>query len=637
MKIKNSVGKIQLKQLCEYYGLTFNIKATKTILFEILTEFDEEKFLIQKGNKTIIEELNRINFQCVPPFCRDGKLYFSNYKPNYFCNSSFEAFTMNLLNLETFEQKSFEFNTLTRHNFLHFNIFFHQNQMFGFGRSGEIFAVNLTEGTTSPSLEIQDQTLENRFNSDSYQFLQYKDSKVYFTKYYRPDCLYCIDLELKTKSEILKQKLISEQDTFIKLVCVLDQGILLKSNGIFHICDWSGNWTLIESLKHLYDANAYLHVENDLLYISNGTLFHFDSVVSNEIFVFSSKDLENPLKRFWTSQKVRCESTVVHGDYIYFLKVFNEDSKKKFGFSRTKLIENATFSSVLNNSTFSDITLIVNEKKFYSHKFILSAFTSLDLSKSELNIKMSETTFVKAIEFMYDGIVPSLDSFEISELKTNLFMKIQKSEEFFDNYKRMLNSSEFFDFVIKFDSETEFKCHKIILSRESEYFKSLFLGNFDDSNNSEICIEEISPDHMALILEYFYCKSMTTDNVELLVDLIDSSKFLICNHLNHYLNDKLLNSLNAQNVFAILKHAMKEENESLQNKCFHLIKKNYSVEELMKLFMNYSSEMFSFSLKTVAMKELQEEEEAMKEEEGEEKIEEEIKIIEFPPKKKQKK
>jgi hypothetical protein len=604
MKIKNSLGKIQLKQLCEYYGLTVDLKTTKANLFQILSEFDEDKFLIQKGNKILIEDLSKINFQHVPPYCKDGKLYIG-VVPKW------TELILTQINLETFEKIIFKFYCKTQ-----FNIFFHQNQMYGFSRSGEIFSVDLTNSTTIHFFNV-DRILVG-FN-EYYEFVQYKNSKIYFSKF---NILYCFDFETKKKTEILK----FVTDTYVKFICVMDQGIILKSIGVLQFCDWNGNWTLIECLKHLFDANVYLQEETDLLYVSNGYLFHYESVVSNEILVFSTKDLENPLKRFWTNQKVICESMVVHGDYIYFLKVF-EENKRRFGFSRTKLIENPTFSSLLKSPNFSDLTLIVNEKKFYAHKFILSAFTTLNLSKSELRIKMSDSTFTKAMEFMYDGIIPTLDTFEISELKTILHMKIQNSDQFFDNYKQILNSSDYSDFVIKFDNETEFKCHKIILSRESEYFKSLFLGNFDDSNNSEISIEEISPDHMALILEYFYCKSMATENVELMVDLIDSSKFLICNDLICYLNDKLIYSLNAQNVFAILKYATKEENEILQNKCYQLIKKNYSVEELMKLFLNYSSEMFSFSLKTESIKEM---------EESENFFEDDCETIE-PPTKKQKK
>jgi hypothetical protein len=185
----------------------------------------------------------------------------------------------------------------------------------------------------------------------------------------------------------------------------------------------------------------------------------------------------------------------------------------------------------------------------------------------------------------------------------------------------MLNASEYYDFVIKFDNETEFKCHKLILSRSSDYFKSLFLGNFDDSKNSEMFIEEISPDHMAWILEYFYVSTFSIDNAELIIDLIETSQFLICEDLIHYLNEKLILSLNDQNVFAILKYSAKEENTMLQNKCLYLIKKNYSVEVLMKLFVNHSEEIFSFSFKN-DMKEYD--------------LIEELDSIEEPPKKKKK-
>jgi hypothetical protein len=583
MKIKRSVPKEHLKQLCDYYGITVDSKATKPEIHKILSEFDEEKFLFQQGNKINVEELSKIKYSStVDPHYHDGNLYYGN--------ADFSTIQLRILNLETFEEKTLDFNSIPLRDCFDTRLFFEKNQLHGIFPSEDIYRFDLSKNIVFPPRILKDETSEIRDSRIPFEFVQKKGSKLYFSKIIFSYCLFCVDLGTNIKTRIIKR-----DNELLKFMCVLEQGVLALKGGLFHIFDWKGNSILVESLKHLYFANCYYQEENDLLYISNGRLHN--SVVSNEIIVLNSKDLENPLKRYWTSHRINCDSTFVHGEYLYFLKVFNNQTNNKSGFSRTKLVESNSLSSMIKNPTFSDFTILMNEKKFFLHKFILSEFTNLDLSKDEMSLKMTESTFTKAIQFMYDGLIPSLESFEVSELETNLKMKIQNANQFFESYTRMLNASEYYDFVIKFDNETEFKCHKLILSRSSDYFKSLFLGNFDDSKNSEMFIEEISPDHMAWILEYFYVSTFSIDNAELIIDLIETSQFLICEDLIHYLNEKLILSLNDQNVFAILKYSAKEENIVLQNKCLYLIKKNYSVEVLMKLFVNHSEEIFSFSFK----------------------------------------
>jgi hypothetical protein len=561
MKIKNSLPKSSLLNICKYFGLSVNLKTTKYELFKIISEFDEEKYQLTKSNKVVVEEISK-TIGSDSTVYHEGKLYDGITK-----NSSIVII---VLDLETLETNHYTIPVSKMIQSM--NLFFYEDELYAFTFNAEIFTIDLSKLTISNYSEL--------FPTIKYCLFRFQSATKMFFQNAETGRNYSYNLKSK---EILELPFNVENEALTKLY------------GVFYKFDSeSGKLDPIESLKHLYNANSCLKKETGLLYISNGTLFQADGIFSNEILVFSQKDLENPLKEYWTSEKVRCVSTFVHGDYIYFNGVFQGEKDQKVGLSRAKLVDNESFSLVLKNPSFSDFTFIVNDQKYFSHKFLLSEFTKLDLSGNELTIKMNEPTFKKAMQFIYDGIVPSLDSSEISELKDKLQMKIKSTTPYVDFFKRMLSSSDYFDFAIK-SGEAEIKCHKLILFRESEYFKSLFLGNFNDSNNKEITFEEMSTKHIELILEYFYCRSLTTENVELIMELIESSNFLICPDFTQFANDKLLSLLNSQNLFGILKYASKEGNVYLKNKCVQMIKNNYSVEELLELILKCDGEIFSLS------------------------------------------
>jgi hypothetical protein len=559
----SELSRPMMVKICQYYGLDVNDKMKKSKVFEMFSNFEEEKLFVENGNLCLVEELSDKKF--------GGNIYY--YENKVFSNFPF----LKVLILESFEEKYFEHVGMKP---CPMHVFDFQNKLYGIDKNSKIYSIDVPEFKIFPeeSLEIPSET-------ESYDFFQCKDSKIYFVKYYSSDHnVSLLEFDLISKSVTEKIEILSP--TYCKLKCILEKGFLFSVNGNFNVFHRNGGFTPIESLSHICFGNFFYQKETDLLYVSNGSLIENGSLSSNEIFIFSSKDLEKPLKKFWTSKRIFCESIFVHRDYIYFCHSRIESLNIYKIFYRSKLMLKS-FSLTLKNPSFSDFTFIVNDQKYFSHKFILSKFTKLDLFEDELTIKMNEPTFKKAMEFIYDGIVPSLDSSEISELKDKLQMKIKNNDQYCIGYKDIILNSNHFDFLIKFD-KIEFKCHKLILSRESEYFKTLFHGNFNDSNINEIVFNELSPNQIGYILFYFYSHSLIIESVELMIALIEPSKFLICNHFTDFLKSKLMISVKKKNVIMIFKYAFKEKDELLQKECMELIKKHYTVEDLMKLIANCS-------------------------------------------------
>ncbi|PIC35445.1 hypothetical protein B9Z55_014805 [Caenorhabditis nigoni] len=98
----------------------------------------------------------------------------------------------------------------------------------------------------------------------------------------------------------------------------------------------------------------------------------------------------------------------------------------------------------------------------------------------------------------------------------------------FENKKSLLfdESQKDVSDVILLVHDTKFYVSKMYLAAQSAFFKTLFLGNFSESNKSEIPLHGIEPENFQCFLEFIYAESPISDsNVErilLVADMYDA-------------------------------------------------------------------------------------------------------------------
>lgn len=86
-------------------------------------------------------------------------------------------------------------------------------------------------------------------------------------------------------------------------------------------------------------------------------------------------------------------------------------------------------------------------------------------------------------------------------------------------YIYFFRNPAFCDVNIKFDNQNTW-AHKVILAAKSEYFSSMFLGNFKESNEQvvNICFDnkDLSSTAIDIIVTYMYTLDLeiTEDNVQ---------------------------------------------------------------------------------------------------------------------------
>lgn len=65
-----------------------------------------------------------------------------------------------------------------------------------------------------------------------------------------------------------------------------------------------------------------------------------------------------------------------------------------------------------------------------------------------------------------------------------------------------------------------FSLHKLVLALNSEYFLRMFTGNFKDSSENEVVLNNIEPNSFEKIIEYMYNSKVIITNHTVQVKLV---------------------------------------------------------------------------------------------------------------------
>jgi len=237
----------------------------------------------------------------------------------------------------------------------------------------------------------------------------------------------------------------------------------------------------------------------------------------------------------WTISKLEEKmNTAKPGEHIDLLNVKVGDTNWKFRLCANGDIEdnkgNVSFYcySLNETATLAEISITLKDGQLrgnasFTHSFTeqdnnwgfheLIPHTDINTNKNnylkngnlELVIKMTvygdETTTIKTDDCQ------NLDSIKMIE-KGDLCAA----------FKECWIDEEFSDVKIKC-SETIFNCHRIILSKRSNYFSAMFKGNFKERLSEVIVMENMDAETFKAVLKYIYegeLESLETNAMELL-------------------------------------------------------------------------------------------------------------------------
>jgi len=195
-----------------------------------------------------------------------------------------------------------------------------------------------------------------------------------------------------------------------------------------------------------------------------------------------------------------------------------------------------------------DVTLYFNKTPLRLHKVILYSRSEFfreiikkDFKQTEFFIEDPEThldVFEKAIKYMY-GHETILDSGVCQKYKIS-----QNSfSELFDNHSMS-------DVTFKLRGGSSMHLNKLILCSRNEYMKAMLLGDFEESQKSEVEIIEEHTDAFFTLMKYLYTNEIDF-NTNIFELLFVSDKYM-CYDLKDYLQWLLIENITIENVHDVL-------------------------------------------------------------------------------------
>jgi hypothetical protein len=255
---------------------------------------------------------------------------------------------------------------------------------------------------------------------------------------------------------------------------------------------------------------------------------------------------------------------------------------------------------------YVDFIKTTNELNLYSlNSLYLSQFDSIVSIENVLKILiLSEKFELKILKslciYFFKQNVKNIKKEKVLELDKEIIYDLFNSNENqfigFSNEnsntvleKHILNlyeTKDFSDVYLISSDLKKFKCHKGILANSSEYFSIMFGGNFEESWQNEIILDDLNGDTLEYIIHFIYTRDLSLiDDYSILINLMKFSDFSIMSDLFQLALDQLISLVTIENALEISQSCAEFENSDdtrLRDKCMEVIKST-TKEELVEI------------------------------------------------------
>jgi hypothetical protein len=237
--------------------------------------------------------------------------------------------------------------------------------------------------------------------------------------------------------------------------------------------------------------------------------------------------------------------------------------------------------------------------KLYGQSLIFEMFDleciCLFHCKRMMNMKNIFQIYDKSKEMKFDRILKlSLLFMKENQIKTDLLNDVKSLAKFqirsyinrdLQTYIELLyDTKEFSDIILKTNKGSKIYCHKAILGRFSEFFRTMFQGGFQESFQSEVEMEEIDIKTLEMIIQFTYGKSVQFPrSVQELLQLVRFSDIYFLEELNQRATNEISKLITLENALDIVNFCLKFGIEgTLKENCWQVIKFSGGKDQLLE-------------------------------------------------------
>jgi hypothetical protein len=562
----SSLGILELRKYCEYYQVEHK-NLSESQMIKKLSEIDDNKF-VQSKETLSLEQIFLPSPNKLSTFHK-GSMYQIHENILYIHN--LQTFSFYQVELQSFED-SFEEKGL----------FVYEDVLYYYTKS-IVHKIDKETGSVDVSHFI------SNWNAN---FVSFSNGKIWFSSASNGFKVQLSSFDMK-KEKLKDHPLVQNLD--FQGLYQMGKSILypdvknLNNFTRFHLMDINEkkkNKPFFESMLLVLEKIVFgAYYSNDQeVFIAGGLLHHYFGHKSNEVHIFNFQKHTHQI--FYLPFRMTCEYVYFYQDYFYFFNCSVENNQMKhFRCHKSKTVHR-NFQMLLQDNSFSDISITVQNKEYHLHKFILEQFTILDLSKS--NYKLDGLTFYEMeyiIDWMYSGET-FMDKSAINVKKIQDLLGIHFKEspllvwvDFLKNFETNFSDVK----IICNEGNSEFMVHKAVLSLKSNYFKSLFSGNYKDSNTNIVELNHFSEDDVLNVLKFFYLESMEFYNVKEIIHSFEIYLFLESESLGVLLWSYLEIFLDSSNCFMIYDFCEDfccKQSKKIRKQALKLIEKNYKAKHV---------------------------------------------------------
>eukprot|EP01080_Neovahlkampfia_damariscottae_P012708 gene12708-6906_t len=323
-------------------------------------------------------------------------------------------------------------------------------------------------------------------------------------------------------------------------------------------------------------------------------LKHIYSLYQNDLFSDISVKIDN--------EEFNLHLCIVSQNQL-FCKYFLEDDLK---------ISISIFKNMIRYLYGSKILIKNLDELFELYKHSLQ-FEMYDLEniclfhcKRMMNFKNVFEIFETSNELKFDRIKNlALNYINENQLRNtlNLMNEDVKKIKISSYINRNLNShiellydtKEFSDIILRTKNNEKIYCHKAIIGRFSEFFKTMFQAGFQESFEKEVEMNEIDFNTLEILIKFTYGKSVQFPNsIQELLQLVRFSDIYFLDELNQRATNEISKLITLENALDIINFCLKYGIEgSLKENCWQVIKFSGGKDQLLEcLFEMNLSNMF---------------------------------------------
>lgn len=240
-----------------------------------------------------------------------------------------------------------------------------------------------------------------------------------------------------------------------------------------------------------------------------------------------------------------------------------------FGCNKIEFVSSDLLKPIMNELKYADFSKNTKIDKYFYPQLTGSVQSLKDLMKV-------------IDEQCHEPVVGEINDKDLKDNESKNILSVTHQNKLSEGSSNLWLTGEFSDFLIVVNESKEIQVHKCILAAQSAGFSEIFKN---DTNATEIKIEDSSVESVEKFLRYLYTGELTSDAENAMEIFALAAKFKVP-EIQEITEKIILSTLNETNAYEIFTFAHSHKSDKMKRKSFEEIRKMYPDKNLVESLMD---------------------------------------------------